>query len=71
MSCIKIVLLVVFLGEIAYNSTISGNFVTKKVVVQKNKLNLKHLAEVCIHHLYFNSNDYKTKGTHIKWNPRN
>ena len=26
-------------------------------------------AEVCIHHLYFNSNDYKTKGTHIKWNP--
>ena len=37
--------------------------------------NTKHLsekritAEVCIHHLYFNSNDYKTKGTHIKWNP--
>ena len=26
-------------------------------------------AEVCIHHLYFNSNDYTTKGTHIKWNP--
>ena len=26
-------------------------------------------AEVCIHHLYFNSNDYKTKGTYIKWNP--
>ena len=26
-------------------------------------------AEVCIHHLYFNSNDYKTKGTLIKWNP--
>ena len=26
-------------------------------------------AEVCVHHLYFNSNDYKTKGTHIKWNP--
>jgi dihydroorotase len=26
-------------------------------------------AEVCIHHLYFNSDDYKTKGTHIKWNP--
>ena len=29
----------------------------------------KITAEVCIHHLYFNSNDYKTKGTHIKWNP--
>ena len=26
-------------------------------------------AEVCVHHLYFNSADYKTKGTQIKCNP--
>ena len=26
-------------------------------------------AEVCVHHLYFNSEDYATKGVKIKWNP--
>lgn len=26
-------------------------------------------AEVCIHHLWFNDNDYETNGSHIKWNP--
>ncbi len=26
-------------------------------------------AEVCVHHLYFNSDDYLTKGTQIKCNP--
>jgi len=26
-------------------------------------------AEVCIHHLWFNDEDYKDKGTFIKWNP--
>ena len=26
-------------------------------------------AEVCIHHLWFSDEDYKEKGTHIKWNP--
>lgn len=26
-------------------------------------------AEVCIHHLWFTNEDYKTKGTLIKWNP--
>ena len=26
-------------------------------------------AEVCIHHLWFNEENYKEKGTHIKWNP--
>ncbi len=26
-------------------------------------------SEVCVHHLYFNSNDYKTKGTQVKCNP--
>ncbi|MEZ4779783.1 MAG: dihydroorotase [Flavobacteriaceae bacterium] len=35
----------------------------------------KHLAdkkitsEVCIHHLWFTDEDYKTKGSKIKWNP--
>ena len=29
----------------------------------------KITAEVCVHHLWFNEDDYKTKGTHIKWNP--
>ena len=26
-------------------------------------------AEVCIHHLWFSDEDYKTKGSFIKWNP--
>lgn len=26
-------------------------------------------SEVCVHHLWFNSNDYSEKGTLIKWNP--
>lgn len=26
-------------------------------------------AEVCIHHLWFNDEDYRKKGTFIKWNP--
>ena len=26
-------------------------------------------SEVCVHHLSFNDNDYKDKGTLIKWNP--
>jgi dihydroorotase len=26
-------------------------------------------AEACIHHLWFNEDDYKTKGAFIKWNP--
>ena len=26
-------------------------------------------AEVCIHHLWFSDEDYKTKGNFIKWNP--
>src|SRR5690606_4314060 len=37
-----------------------------------NKLHLKDkkiTAEVCVHHLWFSDEDYKTKGTLIKWNP--
>jgi len=26
-------------------------------------------SEVCVHHLWFNDNDYKKYGTRIKWNP--
>ena len=26
-------------------------------------------SEVCVHHLWFNNQDYEEKGTHIKWNP--
>ena len=26
-------------------------------------------SEVCIHHLWFSDEDYKKRGTHIKWNP--
>lgn len=29
----------------------------------------KITAEACIHHLWFSSEDYKTKGNYIKWNP--
>ncbi|MFN7706027.1 MAG: dihydroorotase [Chryseotalea sp.] len=29
----------------------------------------KITAEACIHHLWFNENDYATKGSLIKWNP--
>lgn len=29
----------------------------------------KITSEVCIHHLWFNSDDYASKGSRIKWNP--
>lgn len=29
----------------------------------------KITAEVCVHHLWFSEQDYKTSGTRIKWNP--
>ena len=35
----------------------------------KPLLEKKITAEVCVHHLWFSEVDYKTKGTHIKWNP--
>ena len=36
----------------------------------KTPLNKKRItAEACIHHLWFNDDDYKTKGNFIKWNP--
>ncbi len=39
-------------------------FSNKKPLSEK-----KITAEVCIHHLWFTDQDYKTKGTKIKWNP--
>ena len=39
-------------------------FSNKKPLAEKNIT-----AEVCIHHLWFTEEDYKIKGTKIKWNP--
>lgn len=39
-------------------------FSNKKILKDK-----KITAEVCIHHLWFSDQDYKKKGTYIKWNP--
>lgn len=44
----------------------------KETALFSNKLPLakkKITAEVCVHHLWFDEEDYKTKGTFIKWNP--
>lgn len=44
----------------------------KEMALFENKLPLsrkKITAEVCVHHLWFNSTDYTEKGTMIKWNP--
>lgn len=44
----------------------------KETKLFTNKIPLKDkkiTAEVCIHHLWFSDEDYKTKGTLIKWNP--
>lgn len=44
----------------------------KETALFDNKTPLKEkkiTAEVCIHHLWFSDEDYKEKGTLIKWNP--
>ncbi len=44
----------------------------KEIALFDNSMPLKEkriTAEVCIHHLWFDDNDYKEKGTFIKWNP--
>ncbi len=38
---------------------------SKKTPLKDKKIT----AEVCVHHLWFTDEDYKTKGTKIKWNP--
>ena len=37
----------------------------KKMALKDKKIT----AEVCVHHLWFTSEDYASKGTKIKWNP--
>lgn len=44
----------------------------KETKMFTNKIPLKDkkiTSEVCIHHLWFSDEDYKTKGSLIKWNP--
>ncbi len=44
----------------------------KELSLFRNDIPLKDkriTAEACIHHLWFEENDYKTKGARIKWNP--
>jgi dihydroorotase len=44
----------------------------KELDLFTNKIPLKQkriTAEACIHHLWFNDDDYKKKGNWIKWNP--
>jgi dihydroorotase len=44
----------------------------KEMDLFSNKIPLEEkqiTAEVCIHHLWFSNEDYKTKGNFIKWNP--
>ncbi|MBK9283906.1 MAG: dihydroorotase [Sphingobacteriaceae bacterium] len=44
----------------------------KELSLFTNKIPLKDkliTAEACIHHLWFNDEDYQTKGNFIKWNP--
>ena len=44
----------------------------KELELFTNKIPLSEkmiTAEVCIHHLWFSDEDYKTKGNFIKWNP--
>ena len=44
----------------------------KELSLFKNNTSLENkliTSEACIHHLYFDENDYKKKGSLIKWNP--
>ena len=41
------------------------NLFTNKIPLEDKKIT----SEVCVHHLWFTDEDYKEKGTKIKWNP--
>ena len=44
----------------------------KETTLFRNNIPLEEkqiTSEVCVHHLWFSDQDYKEKGTHIKWNP--
>ena len=48
----------------------SGPISIKENTAAKIPLKQKRItAEACIHHLWFNDEDYKAKGNFIKWNP--
>ena len=47
------------------STEIETHLFTNKIPLSKKKIT----AEVCVHHLWFSEEDYKTKGTKIKWNP--
>jgi dihydroorotase len=44
---------------------IETNLFNNKIPLKDKKIT----AEVCVHHLWFNNNDYASKGNFIKWNP--
>lgn len=44
---------------------IETNLFTNKIPLKDKRIT----AEVCVHHLWFNNDDYATKGNFIKWNP--
>lgn len=44
---------------------IETNLFTNKIPLKDKRIT----AEVCVHHLWFNNDNYATKGNFIKWNP--
>ena len=47
------------------STAIETDLFTNKIPLEEKQIT----AEVCVHHLWFDANDYKTKGSLIKWNP--
>jgi len=47
------------------STEIETHLFTNKIPLSEKKIT----SEVCVHHLWFTEEDYKTKGTKIKWNP--
>jgi dihydroorotase len=72
-ACYKSSLLAVELAK-KYNARLHVLHIStaKELELFDDKTPLKEkqiTAEVCIHHLWFSDEDYKTKGNFIKWNP--
>ncbi len=47
------------------STAIEMELFTNKIPLEEKQIT----AEVCVHHLWFTNEDYKTKGNLIKWNP--
>jgi dihydroorotase len=47
------------------STAIETELFTNKIPLKEKRIT----AEVCVHHLWFDENDYMKKGTLIKWNP--